>query len=36
MGQQLNKVVKRKRRKAYMERCKERVREAVAAKNKKK
>jgi hypothetical protein len=32
MGQQSNKVIKRKRRKAYIERCKARVREAIAAK----
>ncbi len=36
MGQQLNKVIKRKRRKAYLERCKQRVREAIAAAGKKK
>ncbi len=34
MGQQLNKVIKRRRRKAYLERCRERVREIIASKKK--
>lgn len=29
MGQQYNKVQKRARRKAYIERCKERIRETI-------
>ena len=36
MGQQLNKVIKRRRRKAYLERQKEKIQAAVAAKSKKK
>lgn len=32
MGQQHNKVIKRRRRKAYLERIKEKVREAIAKK----
>ncbi len=35
MGQQLNKVEKRNRRKAYLERCKARVRAAIAGAKKK-
>ncbi len=35
MGQQLNKVEKRRRRKAYLERCKARVREAIGLTKKK-
>lgn len=31
MGQQLNKIQKRRRRKAYIERCKLKVREAIKA-----
>ncbi len=34
MGQQLNKIIKRQRRKAYLERCKAKVRELIAAKKK--
>jgi len=36
MGQQLNKVIKRRRRKAYLERCKAKVRAVIAAVAKKK
>lgn len=36
MGQQLNKIIKRRRRKAYLERVKEKVRATIAAKSKKK
>lgn len=36
MGQQLNKIQKRRRRKAYLERCKERVRAAIGAATRKK
>lgn len=36
MGQQLNKIVKRSRRKAYLERCKAKVRSVIAAVAKKK
>ncbi len=36
MGQQLNKVIKRRRRKAYLDRCKEKVRAQIAAAAKKK
>ena len=36
MGQQLNKVIKRRRRKAYLDRQKEKVQAAIAAKAKKK
>ena len=36
MGQQLNKIHKRRRRKAYIERCKEKVRAAINAAAKKK
>ena len=36
MGQQLNKIIKRRRRKAYLERQKEKVQAAIAAKAKKK
>lgn len=32
MGQQHNKVIKRRRRKAYLDRIKEKVREAIAKK----
>ncbi len=32
MGQQLNKVIKRRRRKAYLERVKTKVRQAIAKK----
>ncbi len=35
MGQQLNKIEKRRRRKAYLERCKEKVRKAIAQARKK-
>ena len=34
MGQQLNKIIKRRRRKAYLARCKERVRAIIAGKQK--
>ena len=36
MGQQLNKVIKRRRRKAYLERCRDRVRAIIAGGKKKK
>ena len=36
MGQQLNKVVKRRRRKTYLDRCKAKVRELIVAAAKKK
>jgi hypothetical protein len=36
MGQQLNKVIKRRRRRAYLERQKDRVKDARAAASKKK
>ena len=36
MGQQLNKVIKRRRRKAYLERCRERARAIIAGGKKKK
>jgi len=36
MGQQLNKVIKRRRRKAYLERQKEKVQAAMAGSKKKK
>jgi len=36
MGQQLNKIQKRRRRKAYLERCKAKVRAVIAATGKKK
>lgn len=32
MGQQHNKVIKRRRRKAYLERCKAKVRELISKK----
>ena len=32
MGQQLNKIIKRRRRKAYLERIRERVKAQIAAK----
>ena len=35
MGQQLNKIEKRRRRKAYLERYKEKVRKAIAQARKK-
>ena len=35
MVQQLNKIEKRRRRKAYLERCKEKVRAAIAQAKKK-
>lgn len=35
MGQQLNKIQKRRRRKAYLERCKAKVRAAISAAKKK-
>ena len=35
MGQQLNKIEKRRRRKAYLECCKEKVRAAIAQAKKK-
>ncbi len=31
MGQQLNKIEKRRRRKAYLDRCKAKVRQAIKA-----
>ncbi len=36
MGQQLSKIVKRRRRKSYLERCKAKVRAAITATAKKK
>lgn len=36
MGQQLNKIQKRRNRKAYLERCKAKVRATIAAVAKKK
>jgi hypothetical protein len=36
MGQQLNKVIKRRRRRAYLERQKDRIKAARAAASKKK
>ena len=35
MGQQLNKIQKRRRRKAYLERCKAKIRVAIGAAKKK-
>lgn len=35
MGQQLNKIQKRRRRKAYLERCKAKIHAAISAAKKK-